>query len=251
MRYRTLGRSIKAAFDASYYRAAARTLRSFEHPWAVLAQYVGVRPMNFPRSLTARHGRLRNRFEVYSADDVVTAVECFGKLDYAAEPGDRCIVDFGSNIGISLMYFLMHAAEARLYAFEPDPRNAERLRRNLRGFENRYQLSEAAVGTSAGRARFGREPTGRYGGLGLDFADQIEVEVLDANAALAGILGREKRINLLKIDIEGQERALLEALTPDILAAIDRIAVEIAGTPPPLKGFRWRRHGGVVTYRRQ
>lgn len=250
MQYRTPGRTLRAAANPDYYLAALRCLFRFERPWSVLAQYLGVVRATYPQTLTARGRGRKASFDVYCADDVVTAVECFGKLDYAVDADARCIVDFGSNIGISMLYFLLCAPQARVYAFEPDPRNVERLQRNLRGFEPRYQLASVAVGTHAGHARFGRESTGRYGGLGLDLPDQIEVEVRDVNQLLSAILDKEERIDLLKIDVEGQEHALLEALRNDLLLGIGRIAVEIAGTPPELPGFVWTRHGGVVTFTR-
>lgn len=248
MQYRTLGRTIRAAANPDYYLAALRTLSCFDRPWTVLSQYLGIGRARYPQTLTARNRGRQASLDVYCADDVVTAVECFGKLDYAVPADARCIVDFGSNIGISLLYFLLHAPNARVHAFEPDPRNIERLHRNLRGFESRYRLEPVAIGTRNGQARFGREPTGRYGGLGLDLPDQIEVEVRDVNQVLSAVLDTEDRIDLLKIDVEGQEHALLEALRTELLPRIGRIAVEIAGTPPELPGFVWTRRGGVVTF---
>ena len=250
MHYRTFGRILRASANIDYYRALVHAMRSFDRPWPLIMQYLGLRDARYPLRTSANIDARRASFNLYCPDDVVTAIECFGKLDYAAGTGDRCIVDFGSNIGISALYFLLAAPNSRVHAFEPDPRNVARLRENLRGFEDRYVLSVAALGAVAGRGRFGREPTGRYGGLGLESGDVIDVEVLDANAVLAAILERESRIDLLKIDIEGQEAAVLKALTPGVLDRIDRIAVEIAGTAPVLSGFSCRRHGGVVTYLR-
>jgi FkbM family methyltransferase len=250
MHYRTFGRVLRASANIDYYRALVRAMRSFDRPWPLIVQYLGLRDAHYPLRITASIDARGASFSLHCADDVVTAIECFGKLDYAVGPDDRCIVDFGSNIGISALYFLLAAPNSRVHAFEPDPRNVARLRENLRGFEDRYALSVAALGAVAGRGRFGREPTGRYGGLGLDSGDVIDVEVLDANAVLDAILERESRIDLLKIDIEGQEAAVLDALTPAVLDRIDRIAVEIAGAAPGLSGFSHSRRGGIVTYLR-
>jgi FkbM family methyltransferase len=250
MHYRTFGRLLRASANIDYYRALARSIRSFDRPWRLILQYLGLRDARFPLRITANIEARAASFTLYCADDVVTAVECFGKLDYRADPAARCIVDFGSNIGLSALYFLIACPGARVYAFEPDPRNVERLRDNLAPFAERYVLDVAAVGPRAGRMQFGREPTGRYGGLGLDFPDHIDVDVRDANAALASILEREGRIDLLKIDIEGQERPVLEALSPAVLSGIDALVVEIAGTPPVLPGFAAIRHSGIVRYER-
>ena len=45
-------------------------------------------------------------------------------------------VDFGSNIGISALYFLTRNPSVQVYLFEPVPSNIERLRENLKGYEN-------------------------------------------------------------------------------------------------------------------
>lgn len=248
MQNRSLRRVSRALRTAIYYTAAWRTLRYFRQPLWVLACYVGAVRSGFPRQMTVDYKGRSTTFTVYSPDDVVTAIECFGKQDYAAVESARCIVDFGSNIGISVLYFLTHFPECRVYAYEPDPRNIERLRLNLQGAEGRFELDPAAVGVKAGRARFGRESTGRYGGLGLDLPDQIEVEVRDTNQILGNILARHGQIDLLKIDVEGQERPILSALNESTLAGIRSIAVELSGTPPPLPGFSVRKQGGVITY---
>jgi FkbM family methyltransferase len=251
LRNRTFRRVLRASYSPIYYQAAWRALRTFTAPVWVLSRYLGLSRSGFPRRIIARCDGQRVSFTVYTPDDVVTAIECFCKQDYAAVSSARCVVDFGSNIGISVLYFLTHFPEARVYAYEPDPKNIERLRSNLTAYADRYELDPAAVGTGNGRARFGREPTGRYGGLGLDFPDQIEVEVRDANEILCKILALEGAIDLLKIDVEGQERAILLALSDTTLSGIRSIAVELSGTPPPLPGFRFGKQGGVVTYVRE
>lgn len=249
MRYRTPARWLRAALSPRYYGTLATVLAHFERPAWILGRYLGLQTSGFPQTIAIRSAAGRAVFDVYSPDDVVTAIECFAKQDYATSGEARCVVDVGSNIGISVLYFLTQHPRCRVYAFEPDPRNVERLRRNLHAFENRYVLDAAAVGTCAGHAIFGREPTGRYGGLGRDFADRIQVEVRDAEAAIADILAREGTIDILKLDIEGQEKPVLAALSPKTLGRIRYIAAEVDAPAPPLPGFMITQRGGVAIYR--
>lgn len=249
MRYRTPGRWLRATLSPRYYRTLAAIVTRFERPTWVLASYLGLRAVSSPQSIAVRTPTGRVAFDVYSPDDVVTAVECFAKEDYGTLGEARCVVDVGSNIGISVLYFLTRHPHCRVHAFEPDPRNVERLRRNLRAFEGRYTLDAAAVGPDAGRAMFGRESTGRYGGLGLNFADRIEVEVRGAEAVMADILAREGTIDLLKLDIEGQEKPVLASLSPLTLSRIRCIAAEIDAPAPALSGFASAQRAGVVIYR--
>ena len=70
--------------------------------------------------------------------------------------GAQVVVDIGSNIGISALYFLTRNPDCRVWLYEPVPRNVERLRANLAGYEDRYTLREAAVAPAAGRAALRR-----------------------------------------------------------------------------------------------
>jgi FkbM family methyltransferase len=163
---------------------------------------------------------------VYSHHDVFTINEIFCRLDYRLPAGARTVVDIGSNIGISALYFLTRAPEVRCHLYEPDPRNVGRLLENLAGYEDRFVLSEAAVGDRAGRLSFGRESSGRYGGLDSDLDDQIQVECLHIDDVLRTVLDEAGRIDMLKIDTEGLETRTVQAADPALLAQVGVICFE-------------------------
>ncbi len=163
---------------------------------------------------------------VYSHHDVFTVNEVFCRGDYRLPPAAEVIVDIGSNIGISALYFLSRSPAVRVECFEPDPRNAARLRENLAGYEGRYSLHEEAVGEHDGVLRFGREDTGRYGAIGLPSDDEIEVRCRHVNSVLGDLLERERRIDFLKIDTEGIERETVAAIDRELLARIGAIVFE-------------------------
>jgi FkbM family methyltransferase len=163
---------------------------------------------------------------LYSHHDIWTVNEVFCREDYAAGAALGVAVDIGSNIGISALYFLTRNDSSRCYLYEPVPVNVERLKLNLEGFAARYELSPVAVAARSGRPRFGVEPTGRYGGIGLQLEDSIEVECRDVNDVLAEILEREERIDILKLDTEGEELPTVQAIRPELLARIDTIYFE-------------------------
>src|SRR6266516_129528 len=83
---------------------------------------------------------------LYSHHDVWTVVEIFCREDYRASPSTEVVVDIGSNIGISALYFLTRNQACRCHLYEPDPRNCARLKENLAPFADRWQLQEVAVG---------------------------------------------------------------------------------------------------------
>jgi FkbM family methyltransferase len=163
---------------------------------------------------------------LYSRHDMWTVNEVFCREDYAADPSLRVAVDIGSNIGISALYFLTRNNSSRCYLYEPVPANTERLERNLEQFKGRYVLSPVAVADRSGRTRFGVEPTGRYGGIGLELEGSIEVECVDINAVLLEVLEREARIDVLKLDTEGEELPTVRAIRPELLQRIETIYFE-------------------------
>lgn len=115
----------------------------------------------------------------------------------------RNVVDLGANVGFASLYFLNAFPACRVTAIEPHPAHVAAIRRNLRlnDLEGRLVLHEAAAGNADGRARL----TDRGTGSQLDSAGEIDVPIID----VFGALGSEP-IDLMKIDIEGAEYAILD-----------------------------------------
>jgi FkbM family methyltransferase len=182
---------------------------------------------------------------VYSHGDVCTVTEIFCRHDYRAGSEAEVVVDIGSNIGLSALYFLTRTPRSRCYLYEPVPSNVARLRANLAAFTDRWTLNEVAVADREGRLSFGVESTGRYGGLQAfqhqDFlsrwnqASFTEVQCVHINAVLAEVLAREGRIDLLKIDTEGAELDTVAAIDPDYRRRIGVIYVEASGYSTTLR----------------
>ena len=167
----------------------------------------------------------------YSHHDVVTVTEIFCRLDYASPADARVVVDVGSNIGISALYFLTRNPQVRCHLYEPVARNAVRLRENLAGYEDRYALTEAAVWDRDATVEFGIEATGRYGGIGVAARESIEVPCLDVNRVLEEVLEQAPAIDILKVDTEGAELATVGAIRDDLLARIRLIYLETTDRP--------------------
>ncbi len=180
---------------------------------------------------------------LHSSHDMFTVNEVFCREDYAAGPDLRTVVDIGSNIGISALYFLTRDPACRCFLYEPVPRNVERLRENLAGLEKRFELTESAVAVSAGTAGFGVEDSGRYGGIGVATGRTIEVTCLGINEVLERALESAHRIDVLKIDTEGTELEILGGVRPDLLSRVQTVYLETDSRSPTVPeafeaGFR-------------
>lgn len=173
---------------------------------------------------------LRNRACLHHLTKA-SAAPSFERALQELSPGDICI-DCGANVGEISGKFAQRGA--RVYAFEPDPWSFRTLSANL-GDRSGVTLMNRAVGVEQGRIAFFRDAA---------FEDQpdlhslassvyprpdrpqvsVEVEVIDLPAFLRSL---DAPVKILKMDIEGAEVALLEALIDEGLAAgIGHIFVE-------------------------
>lgn len=142
---------------------------------------------------------------------------------FASETESPKILDGGANIGLASIYFKNIYPKAGITAFEPDPDAASAFERNMLEFGIKdVVLVKAGLAAEAGSAKFHRE--GADGGsfkhqVSGDRCDSISVEITTLSGYLNG------RVDLLKLDIEGSEVEVLQAIQND-LTHVQRIFVE-------------------------
>ena len=246
-----------ALFEKSFYLAFVNIFIYFKSPLQIFIRYV-FEVGNYPENIFVRTPLGLQCMTAFSHHDLITIIECFGKLDYKAPKSSSVVVDFGSNIGISALYFLTRNEGVKVYLFEPVPRNIERLKQNLKGFEERYELRECAVGVNDGCLDFACDDTGRYGGLIKGGATHfskwdpkkiITVNVVSANKLLDEILNQQQCADIVKIDVEGYEDTILNSIAIENLSRIDRIYAETTDGQEIL-GFSSESYGGLTRYYR-
>jgi FkbM family methyltransferase len=117
------------------------------------------------------------------------------------------IVDCGSNIGMSVLFFKKLYPKARIVAFEPDPLNFETLQRNV--IQN--NLSDVVLHQIALSNRVGDIELFRHSSLTASTQRKHESSRIIVPArCLSEFISSE--IDLLKIDIEGAEEAVMNDL---------------------------------------
>jgi FkbM family methyltransferase len=221
---------LSEAIQPSNYVAVARMARRYPDFGENLGRYFLNRG-GYPYDCRVRTPRGLLTVPLESHHDMLTVNEIFCREDYAVGPDVKTVVDIGSNIGVSALYFLTRNDEARVWLYEPNPRNIERLRRNLAGYEERCVLAEKAVADFAGTAEFGVEASGRYGGIGQETGDKISVETVHINDVLAGVPGT---IDVLKLDTEGFELQSVDAIDRAHLERIRLVYFETERKPEPI-----------------
>ncbi|MGU3500130.1 FkbM family methyltransferase [Mycobacterium sp. C31M] len=248
---RGVGKIAGSVLHRRNYTAARNMLRVYEHPVAIFKQYV-TGSGTYPSTVRVKTPQGWVALRLYSSHDLLTVNEIFCRSDYAADATDRVIVDFGSNIGISAAYFLSRTPQAHTYLFEPLPRNVTRLRENLKPFEDRYTLQEVAVGAADGEVEFGFEETGRYGGVNAELGNSLTVTCVNSQQILRDVIEKHGQIDILKIDIEGLEAAVIGNIPVDVAQKIDKLYVEYLFDENPLAQTHDLAHyGGIAQFTRR
>lgn len=222
---RSLGQTVRALGARQHYIAFWNMFRNYTSPLDCLRRYL-LGTGSYPYRVTVRTPTKPVSPLLHTHHDLLTVNEIFCRQDYSADDSLRVVVDIGSNIGISALYFLSRNDASKCYLYEPDQRNIGRLRQNLTGFESRFVLHQVAVSSETGRVRFGIEATGRYGGIGKETGEYIDVECISINDVLHEVLSHEDSIDILKLDTEGAEIDTVRSISSDLLPRIGKIYME-------------------------
>lgn len=134
------------------------------------------------------------------------------EYEFRARHGRPRIVDCGSNVGLSLLWFKRQYPESRILAFEPDLAAFAMLQRNAAQFGwQDVELHNQAVLDKAGTVDFYVDPqqpasvlSSVHPGCGLRTVRPVEAVPLSSFIT--------EQVDLLKLDIEGAEHAVLEEL---------------------------------------
>lgn len=155
-------------------------------------------------------------------------------VDFVPRAGWR-VVDVGANIGV---FSLLAAARgACVWAFEPNRHCLRQLERSARrnGLAHLVQARPWALGASAGVGRLVAEHgLAHRARLVASAGAAASVPVVALDAALAPL--RDAPIDLLKIDVEGSETAVL-AGAGATLPRVERVVLEYHG-PDQREGVR-------------
>jgi FkbM family methyltransferase len=133
----------------------------------------------------------------------------------------RVALDVGAHVGLWSMWLAL--AFERLYAFEPVAEHAECWRANMEGFD-RAHLFECALGAMGGNASMerDRENTGKAHVAGVAMGPTAtKVRTIDALLL--------DRVDLVKIDVEGFETAVIHGGRETLLRDRPVVVVESNG----------------------
>jgi len=133
------------------------------------------------------------------------------------------MLDIGANIGFFTLAVAKQATRGRVWSVEPDDQNVRLLRASiaLNGFEDRVEVHHLAASDTDGEVFF--STLGYDTSIGARFTAKEESTLLDRSLAGArkpvkrraqtmDTLLRGKQVDLVKIDVEGYEPAVLAGM---------------------------------------
>jgi FkbM family methyltransferase len=135
----------------------------------------------------------------------------------------RIIIDAGANIGASTIYFARRFPSAYVIAIEPELENFRLLERNLCGYPNVKLINAALWGSKETRSIVSRA-TGSVGFTIVETeANRVQTGQEIKCITMTDLMGDLPNdcVDLLKMDIEGAEKNVLE----NSQAWIDRVRV--------------------------
>ncbi len=137
--------------------------------------------------------------------DITTFFEVFYDKVYKVEIMEpKTIVDLGSHIGLTTLYFQSIWPEATFYCVEPSPKNFKILEMNV----NSANLFPIAIAAKNGVLNFDENGLGSNNKLSENGNIQVKGKTFD----LFCVDNNLKKIDVLKIDIEGAEDFLLQSI---------------------------------------
>ena len=228
-------------FDGSNYRAIPRFFGVHQHPIRMLFEDV-FSLGHYPRTITIKTPIGPVNVQLFSAADLATLDLVFCRRDYYLPENTKVVVDIGSNIGLSSLFWLTRNHETYVYCHEPSPVSYDRLVANLRPFLGRFEARRDAVSNFHGSASLGIEASGVNSSLELRSNNSVTCQVVHINEVLEPAIQRHGQIDVLKMDSEGHELRSLEAIAPEYWKHIRCINVGCHGNSEPVpKEFRYSR----------
>lgn len=203
-----------------------RCFQQSRAPLSEVLAYLQLSKLEYPYELRLKNG---GKLALNDWQDLTTAWVVFYGNEYALKPEDRVVLDCGANIGAFSLHCAAYLPELQVVAVEPFPSTFKRLEETIRTnqFEGRIKAINAAVVGQSGPvymddaeeiASHSRKVGGDRGieVEGLSLRDILEAQGID-------------EADLLKVDIEGAEYALIEQTPPKILRRFKRIGMEYHG----------------------
>lgn len=137
---------------------------------------------------------------------------------------NNVVLDIGANIGNHTLFFLKEAMAAKVFCFEPIADTFNILKKNIEinSLTKQAELLNLGVGAEEGKASISHYDSSNIGNTSLtpDAKGKIQIISIDS-------LDIQDSISLIKIDVEGLEKSVMEGSIQTIKRHRPYIMIEI------------------------
>ena len=165
--------------------------------------------------------------------EVYTIIEVYCRKEYETclEKADH-IVDIGSNIGVSVVWFGHKYPTAAIWAIEPTYLTMKRLITNLHinGMSGRVDVMSVAVGGKDGFAKLKLGLTSAVASASRDDSPGLSVSTISLASIIERVGGT---VDLVKIDCEGAEYEFFQEAPDDVISEIGLVVGEAHSVGSP------------------
>jgi len=186
----------------------------------------------YPDLISIKTPTGKKKVTLYSPNDFSTLNLIFCRKDYIFKEDYKIILDIGSNIGLSTFYWLTRNKKTKVFCYEPSTSNFKKLKKNLSGFKKRVYLHKEAVSNRNYVTNLNIEKTGVYSSLNkskkIKFTGTEKCKVVDINKCINKIIKICGKIDMIKIDSEGEEIKTLTSIKKNYLKFIKCINIDLS-----------------------
>ncbi|KAA3642814.1 MAG: FkbM family methyltransferase [Chloroflexi bacterium] len=211
-----------------YFTSIFRLIFGLSKPVLVTRTFLGLAPEDFKQVKLRGRGLnidVRGRMDLWSVKETFLD-KFYVHYGFPLQDGWQ-VIDIGAGLGEFSLDAAQGNPKSRIYAFEPFPASYKLLQTNIKqnGLAN-IQAFNQAIGAERGSLHLdlSEEEPLKIRGLDKDYEEGIEVPAL----TLADVFEQLplQQCDLLKLDCEGAEYAILFNAPPETLEKMQRIVME-------------------------
>ena len=206
----------------------SRIKKTFNNPYSkVHISWASLKYLkHLPSGKVHVHNLLKHQTFFYGGMEFLHGVKEIFLEDvyYQKLPENAYILDCGAHIGLSVIYLKSICPSANIVCFEPDNKNFELLQKNIASHNlKNIEARNEAVWTENTSLQFIQE-----GNMSSKIGENSNSDTVTVKASrLKDFLS--KKVDFLKLDIEGAEYKVLKDVT-EKLVCVDKMFIEYHGT---------------------
>jgi FkbM family methyltransferase len=134
---------------------------------------------------------------------MLTEVFCFQSYEIREQIDPRFIIDAGANKGLTTIYFSIKYPKAEIHCYEPNIELIPVLEKHIRINNVKATVFNAAISDTTGLKSFEKSKNHQYSKL-VENDTAIKINTISLNDRYMG-----RKIDILKMDIEGEEEKVI------------------------------------------